>query len=62
MIKVKRKSQYRNFYHPNMGRILVQVTKIHKTFLGLNIYVIHQYRETYHGKIKDVEKCILSKV
>lgn len=61
MIKVKRKTKYENRYHPNMGRIRVKVTSIYKTFLGIPYKIIHRYRETYYGEVKDINDCNLDK-
>ena len=62
VISLKRKSQFENRYHPNMGRLTTKVIRIQKTFLGIPFKTIHKYRETYHGKIKDCENCKLERV
>jgi hypothetical protein len=61
LIKAKRSSKFENRYHPKMGRVNAQVTRIQKAFLGvLPIKTIHKYRETYQGEIKDCKACNLS--
>jgi hypothetical protein len=44
-----------------MGRLTTKVTTIKRTFIGIPYETLHKYRETYHGKIKDCDDCILSK-
>ena len=61
MVKIKRKSRFENRYHPNMGRISVHVTRVYKTILGFKIKTLHEYRETYHGEIKNCRDCSLAK-
>ena len=63
LIKIKRKTDTELRYHRNMGECRFKVVRIQKTLLGLfPIKTIHKYRETYHGKMKDCEDCIISKV
>lgn len=45
-----------------MGRLSTQVTRIQKVFFGIPIQTVHKYRETYNGKVKDCEECVISKV
>lgn len=45
-----------------MGRLCTQVTRIQRHFMGIPIQTIHKYRETYNGKIKDCDECVISKV
>lgn len=56
-----RKSRFENRYHPNMGRLRAQVTRIQRHILGVPFKTIHKYRETYSGEIKDCEDCEISK-
>ncbi|HZW76955.1 MAG TPA: hypothetical protein VFF21_01470 [Flavobacteriaceae bacterium] len=42
-----------------MGRLSANVVYIQKTFLNIPFKTIHKYRETYYGKVKDVEDCNL---
>lgn len=42
-----------------MGELVTKVTYIKKYFLGLPIKTLHKYRETYYGKVKDCEDCML---
>lgn len=61
IITAKRSSKFENRYHPKMGRVNAQVTRIQKAFLGVfPIKTVHKYRETYQGEIKDCEECKLS--
>lgn len=59
MIKIKRKTKYENRYHPSMGRLKGKVTTIYKTLFGIPFKVIHKYRETYYGEVKDCIDCKL---
>ena len=61
LFSVKRKTEYENRYHKNMGRIKVRVTKVYLTFIGIPYKLMHHYRETYHGKVKDYTACDLAK-
>ena len=61
IIKVTRKTKREPRYHRKMGRIVVSITRIRKTFLGLPYKTLHKYRETYHGKVKDVDDCDLKR-
>lgn len=62
VVKIVRKSRFENRYHPDMGRIRIQVTRIRKHFIGIPIKTLHKYRETYSGEVKDTKRCIISKV
>jgi hypothetical protein len=60
--RVKRKSRMEPRYHPNMGRIYCEVTRIKLYLFGIiPIKTYHKYRETYYGEIKDCENCNLYK-
>lgn len=63
MLKVKRKTKYENRFHRKMGALSVKVITI-KLYLFniIPIKTLYKYRETYHGEVKDVEDCKLSKV
>lgn len=61
-IQIKRFTKTESRFHPKMGALTTNVTRIQKTFLGLPIKTLHEYRETYTGKIKDCEECKLSVV
>lgn len=63
IITIRRKTKTEHRYHRKMGKLITQVTKIQKILFGvLPIKTIHEYRETYHGKVKDCEDCKISKV
>lgn len=58
----RRKSRFENRYHPRMGRLSVQVTRIQRCIFGIPFKTIHKYRETYNGEIKDCKECKISHV
>ncbi|WP_055443709.1 hypothetical protein [Lacinutrix himadriensis] len=60
-ITVKRQTRRENRFAPNMGRVNAKVTYIKKQVLGIPIKTLHKYRETYYGKVKDCEDCVLSR-
>lgn len=62
MIRIKRKTKLESRYHPKMGVLLCNVTRIFKTIMGVPIKTLYEYRETYHGKIKNLDECDLEKV
>ena len=62
LIGTVRKSRFENRFHPNMGRLCTQVTRIQRHFLGIPYKTLHKYRETYSGEVKDCEDCTISKV
>ena len=62
LFKVKRESKLENRYSEKMGRLITRVTTIKIYFLEiLPIKTLHKYRETYYGKVKDIEDCELNK-
>jgi len=62
IFKIKRKSTFENLYHPKMGRLITSVTRVYLTFLGMPIKLLHKYRTTYHGKVKQYNNCNLEKI
>ncbi len=58
----RRKSRFENRYHPKMGRLSAQVTRIQQCILGIPFKTIHKYRETYNGEIKDCKDCNISRI
>lgn len=62
MFKIKRKTIFENRYHENMGRLITSVTRVYLTFLNLPIKLIHKYRTTYNGEVKDCKHCKLEKI
>jgi hypothetical protein len=58
-IYVKRKTRTENRFSPKMGRLIARVTYVNKYFLGVPIKVLHKYRETYYGEVKDTKDCDL---
>lgn len=61
IIKIKRVTKYETRFHRKMGKLNCRVTRIYKTFLGIPYKVLYAYRETYYGKVKDLEECKLEK-
>ena len=59
LIYIKRKTIKEKRYSIPMGELTIRVTYIKKYFLGFPIKVIHKYRETYYGEVKDCEDCML---
>lgn len=62
LIRARRRSRIENRYHPDMGLLRTRVTRIEKSFIGIPVEKIHEYRETYDGKIKSLKDCVLSRV
>ena len=58
-IHIKRKTKTEKRYAASMGMLTTRVTYIKKYFLMFPLSVIHKYRETYYGEIKDCEDCNL---
>ncbi len=42
-----------------MGELTTKVTYIKRYFMGLPVKTVHKYRETYYGKVKNCDDCIL---
>ena len=62
IIKIKRKTTQESRFHPRMGALSARVTRIQQTLFGFPVRTLYTYRETYHGKIKDLADCNLSMV
>lgn len=60
LVYIRRKTKTENRFSPKMGRLITNVTYIKKYFLGIPIETLHNYRNTYYGKVKDCEACRLS--
>ncbi|MCI5058004.1 MAG: hypothetical protein MRY83_17965 [Flavobacteriales bacterium] len=56
---IKRNTKTETFITPRMGNLISRVTYIKKYFLGIPIKILHNYRETYYGEIKDCDDCHL---
>ncbi|MDO5655688.1 MAG: hypothetical protein Q4G27_06070 [Flavobacteriaceae bacterium] len=61
-IKISRKTKQEVRYHPNMGSLSTRVTRIYKTIFGFHLKTLHEYRKTYHGKVKSTADCNLAKI
>ncbi|CAI9429899.1 Uncharacterised protein [Candidatus Ornithobacterium hominis] len=61
-LKIKRKTTNEVRFHPKMGALSTKVTKIQRTLYGIPFETLHKYRETYSGKMKDVEDCKVSEL
>lgn len=59
IIFIKRKTIYEKRYSVKMGELTTKVTYIKKYLFGLPIKTLHKYRETYYGKVKDCNDCML---
>jgi hypothetical protein len=59
IIEIKRKTKTEKRYSKKMGELTTKVTYIKKYFMGLPVKTLHKYRETYYGKVKDCNDCIL---
>ncbi len=59
IINIKRKTKTEKRYSRKMGELTTKVTYIKKHFLGMPIKTLHKYRETYYGKIKNCDDCLL---
>lgn len=62
LFNIKRKTTYENRYSKNMGRLKSKVVRIKLYLLNvIPIKKLHEYRETYYGKVKDIKDCKLDK-
>jgi hypothetical protein len=60
-IKIRRTTRLEKRYTSKMGRLHTKVTYIKRTLLNIiTLKTIHKYRQTYYGKIKDCEECVLT--
>jgi hypothetical protein len=59
IIRIKRNTKTEIRYSRKMGELTTKVTYVRKYFLGLPVKTLHKYRETYYGKVKDCDDCIL---
>ncbi|MFT7343851.1 MAG: hypothetical protein ACI9XP_000427 [Lentimonas sp.] len=56
---IKRKTRTETRYHKNMGELTTRVIYIKRFFVGLPIKTMQKYRETYNGRVKSCEDCML---
>lgn len=62
LIKIKRETQLERRHTAKMGVLNTKVTYIKKTLFNLiTLKILHKYRETYYGEVKDCEDCVLAK-
>jgi hypothetical protein len=59
LLYIKRKTKTEKRYSVMMGELTTKVTYIKRYFMGLPIKTMHKYRETYYGKVKNCDDCIL---
>ena len=59
LVYVKRKTKTEKHYDTKMGILTARVTYIKRYFMGLPVKTMHKYRETYHGKVKNCDDCVL---
>jgi len=57
--RFRRKTKTEKRFSVNMGKLTAKVTYIKRYFMGLPIKTMHKYRETYYGKVKNCDDCIL---
>lgn len=56
---IKRNTKTENRYSPKMGSLITRVTYIKKYFFGFPVKILHKYRESYYGEVKNCEDCNL---
>lgn len=61
-LSVKRRTKQEARFHPKMGALSTNVTRIQQTIYGVPIQTLHKYRETYFGEVKDCKECKVSLV
>lgn len=59
-ISVQRTTRREKRFTPNMGIMTANVVYVKKAFLQIPYKVVHKYRETYYGKVKDCDDCKLT--
>jgi hypothetical protein len=59
LFHIKRKTKTESIHSIRMGVLTTRVIYITQYFLSIPIRVLHKYRETYYGEIKDYEDCNL---
>ncbi|WP_370390712.1 hypothetical protein [uncultured Winogradskyella sp.] len=59
LLYIKRNTKTERRYSPKMGVLITYVTYIKRYLLGIPIKTLHEYRETYHGKVKNNDDCNL---
>ena len=59
LLYIKRKTKTEKCYGNKMGMLTTKVTYIKRYFLGLPLKTLHKYRETYYGRVKNYDDCIL---
>ncbi|PKA83323.1 hypothetical protein ATE92_1475 [Ulvibacter sp. MAR_2010_11] len=60
LITIKRTTKKEKRFTEKMGMLTANVVYIQKAFLSIPFKTIHAYRETYYGKMKDCDECVLS--
>lgn len=59
-LSIKRRTKQESRFHPKMGALSTNVTRIQRTVFGIPVRTLHKYRQTYFGEIKDCAKCEVS--
>jgi hypothetical protein len=59
LLYIKRNTKTEKRYNIKMGKLTTEVTYIKRYFMGIPIKTLQKYRETYYGKIKDCDDCVL---
>ncbi|TKD66668.1 hypothetical protein FBT53_02085 [Flavobacterium sp. ASW18X] len=60
LVYIKRTTKNERRYNPKMGMFSAKVTYIKRYVLGFPTRTLHKYRETYYGKVKSCEDCVLA--
>ncbi len=60
LISVRRKTKNEKRFSKKMGILTTKVVYIRRHFLNIPVKTIHKYRETYYGKMKDCEDCVIA--
>jgi hypothetical protein len=60
LISIKRVTRAEKRYSNKMGIITVDVTYVKNAILNIPVKILHKYRETYYGEVKDCEDCKVS--
>ena len=61
-LSIKRRTRQEARFHPKMGALSTNVTRIQQTIFGIPVRTLHKYRETYFGEVKDCKECKVSLV
>lgn len=60
LVRIKRNTKTETRYTTGMGSLQTRVTYIQKSIAGIRFRTVHKYRETYYGRVKSCEDCVLA--